>query len=63
MTDDLAIQQTGYKCGAVPSGAAGDAPNQVQTCKNPVTMGFIANKIQSKTGEFGILLKESEHRM
>ena len=67
MADNAAMPQTGDNCGAAPSGTAGNAPDQIQTSKKPrlvksdAVMEFIANTIQSKMGEFGILLKGSAH--
>ncbi len=64
MADDPGIPQTGDNSRVAPSGAAGHDPNHVQTSKkqrlvkNDTVMEFIANTIQSKMTEFGILLKD-----
>ena len=67
MADQLPIPQNGANSTDTPSGTTGDAQNPTtkdgkkRLVKGNAVLEFIANTIQSKMTEFGLLLKEKAH--
>ena len=67
MADQLPIPQNGANSTDTPSGTTGDVQNPIskdgkkRLVKSDAVLEFIANTIQSKMTEFGLLLKEKTH--